>query len=312
MRKVNLFREKIIKDNEVYLLAEDVSVALGYETLEEFAEKYSDIIIKERSTISDMILESDFNHLLLLNVEVLKKLGHIEITKVETLRSRTEVIKSFYPLKYMLEGELVKYKAFNAGFSSVDEYIETVELPKDIEEEKNRLLKENVFIASTKDTNKKIQKLVDFEVLEKYGLCIQQYTHIKEGSIYIENFLVGKGIFFALYDSDYAFDLLRIQDKNLVIPTYNNDDEFEDCNYGYDTDMRDYREHTTLENILHIITHKKIEDAGVDLMRCEVPGINFYISQTEVIKLLNPNMYRDIILINGSTDFDYSKIISGV
>jgi hypothetical protein len=45
-------------------------------------------------------------------------------------------------------------------------------------------------------------------------------------------------------------------------------------------------------------------------MSCNAPGISFYISQAEVIKLLNPNMYRDIVLIDGDADFAYSKTIT--
>lgn len=82
------------------------------------------------------------------------------------------------------------------------------------------------------------------------------------------------------------------------------------CKNGHDPDMRDYREYSCLENILYLITHKNVEDAGVDLMCCDAPGISFYISQTEVIKLLNPNMYRDVVLIDGDIDFAYSKTIT--
>ena len=44
---------------------------------------------------------------------------------------------------------------------------------------------------------------------------------------------------------------------------------------------------------------------------CHVPGIDFYISQTEVIKLLNLNMYRDVILIEGAIPFDSIKYVTG-
>ena len=55
------------------------------------------------------------------------------------------------------------------------------------------------------------------------------------------------------------------------------------------------------------IYERGIDDAGVDLMSCNAPGISFYISQAEVIKILNPNMYRNIVLIDGDMDFVYSK-----
>ena len=45
-------------------------------------------------------------------------------------------------------------------------------------------------------------------------------------------------------------------------------------------------------------------------MCCHVPGIDFYISQTEVIKLLNLNMYRDVILIEGDIPFDSIKYVT--
>jgi len=103
---------------------------------------------------------------------------------------------------------------------------------------------------------------------------------------------------------------LRIENKDLIIPIYDYEEDDPQKNYGHDLDLRDYREYSCLENILYLITHKDVEDAGVDLMSCIVPGISFYISQAEVIKLLNPNMYRDIILIDGDMDFDYSKTIT--
>ena len=96
----------------------------------------------------------------------------------------------------------------------------------------------------------------------------------------------------------------------MIIPTYDYDVDDLNKNYGHDSDMRDYRKYGCLENILYLITHKDVEDSGVDLMCCDAPGISFYISQSEVIKLLNPNMYRNIVLIDGDIDFDYSKTIT--
>jgi len=52
------------------------------------------------------------------------------------------------------------------------------------------------------------------------------------------------------------------------------------------------------------------KDVRVDLMCCDAPGISFCISQAEVIKILNPNMYRDVVLIDGDIDFAYSKTIT--
>ena len=156
----------------------------------------------------------------------------------------------------------------------------------------------------------KLFELIDADVLDKNNLQIQQYIHINNGTPYSESFIVGQGIFFSVYDDGYAFDKLRIENKDLIIPTYDYEEDDPNKNYGHDPGLRDYREYSCLENILYLITHKDVEDAGVDLMSCNAPGISFYISQAEVIKLLNPNMYRDIVLIDGDMDFVYSKTIT--
>ena len=113
-----------------------------------------------------------------------------------------------------------------------------------------------------------------------------------------------------MYDSDYEFENLRIDNHDLIIPTYEYEKGDIVENYGHDPDMRDYSKFSALENIIHILKHKEIEDAGVDLMCCSVAGIDFYISQTVVIKLLNPNMYRDVILIDGDVAFENNKYLT--
>lgn len=310
MHKTNYFKKRIIMENMVYLLAKDVADALGFADLNSFMKEHSEIVENTDALFPELVLESDFNNLLVSNEMAFQRLGHIEITKVDTLRSQTESIKSFYPLKYMIEGEILKNKAFSAGYKSVEEYLERVELPKDIDEEREKFLSKEDILHSLNSSDEKIKELVDIDVLNQYDLSVQQYIHIKDGIPYSESFIAGKGIFFALYDSDYVFNSLKVIDSDLIVPTYDIGDEFADINYGHDADMRDYRKYSTLDNILHIITHKKVEDVGVDLLYCESPGINFYISQTEVIKLLNPNMYRDVVLINGTVDFDCSRLIT--
>lgn len=310
MKKITCFKTRIISDNVVYLLAGDVAGALGYTDVKTFIYEHEDIIDTTNSDFPELVAESDFNHLLLLNQEALQRLGHIEITKVDTLRSHTEAIKNFYPLKYMMEGKVLNYKAVNAGYQSVSEYLEKVEFIKDIKDEMKRFASKEDILQSLEESKKKVIELIDFDILKRNGLSIQSYIHIKSGTPYEEHFIVGKGIFFSIYDSDYAFNLLKVINGDIIIPTCDNYEDFVDKNYGHDLDMRDYRDYSTLENIMHIITHKKVEDVGVDLLCCEVDGINFYISQSEVVKLLNPNMYREIMLIDGTANFDYEHYIT--
>jgi hypothetical protein len=59
-----------------------------------------------------------------------------------------------------------------------------------------------------------------------------------------------------------------------------------------------------------ILRNKEFEDVGVDLMHCQHLGIDFYISQTEMIKMLSPSQYSNIKLIHGVEDFEFSKYIT--
>ena len=201
-------------------------------------------------------------------------------------------------------------KIGKGGNREDDDYMEEVDYVKEINNEKEKLISKRDLIESISLSRVKLSELIDADVLDKNNLQIQPYIHIDNGTPYIESFIVGRGIFFSVYDDGYAFDELRIENKDLIIPTYDYEEDDPNKNYGHDPGLRDYREYSCLENILYLITHKDVEDAGVNLMSCNAPGISFYISQAEVIKLLNPNMYRDIVLIDGDMDFAYSKTIT--
>jgi len=309
MNKIDLFKTRIIIGDKVYLLAKDVRKVFGCKSIEQLQIEHSDIV-KHFGNLPALVLESDFNAILISDKDAMKSLKHIEMTRVETLRSNTEAIKSIYPLKLIVAGKMFEDEAKNAGFQSISEYIEEVDLVKKFENEKEKLVSKGDVIECINHSRKQLSKLIDIDVLEKNDLQIQQYIHIKECTPYLESFIVGRGIFFSVYDDGYVFDELKVENYDLIIPTFDYDEEDPDKNYGHDPDMRDYREYSCLENILYLITHKNVEDVGVDLMCCDAPGISFYISQAEVIKILNPNMYRDVVLIDGDIDFAYSKTIT--
>lgn len=309
MRKIDIFKTRVLIDNKVYLMASDVRKAFGYDNMELLRKAYPEIIKKKRG-LPELVLESDFNTLMLADLSVAERLKHLELTRVETLRTNTESIKTLYPLKYLIAGNMFRMEAAKAGFQSVEEYIEKVDFMKEIESEKEKLLSKRDLLDCIQESRETLKSLIDFDTLDKYGLSIQQYIHIKECVPHLESFVVGLGIFFSVYDSDFEFQNLKIEDHDLIIPTYEYEKGDIIENYGHDTSMRDYRKFSTLDNIIYILKHKEIEDAGVDLLCCHAPGIDFYISQEEVIKLFNPNMYRDMILIDGDIYFDSTKYIT--
>lgn len=192
------------------------------------------------------------------------------------------------------------------------DYIKEVDFRKEIEDAKISIIEKKDLIECYNRSKENLEERIDYKVLDQYNLQVQQYIRIKDGVPYLESFIVGEGIFFSVYDSDYAFEHLRIDKQDLIVPTYDYDTGCLDINYGHDIGKRDYRKYETLENIRYLISCKNVEEVGVDLLCCEAPGISFYISQAEVIKLFNPNMYRNIILIDGCIEFDYSKVVTQV
>ena len=309
MNRINIFKTRIIIEDKVYLLATDVRKALGFKSIEQLKEEHIGIV-RHVKDMPALVLESDFNTILVSNIDVMKKLKHIEITRVETLRNNTEAIKSIYPLKLMMAGKMFENEARNAGYRSINEYIEAVDFVNEIKKEKGKLVSKSDLIECIRHSREHLSELLDTAVLQRNNLQIQHYIHINDCTPYLESFIAGCGVFFSVYDDGYSFDELRVENDDLIIPTYDYDEGETNKNYGHDPELRDYRKYSCLENIIYLITHKEVEDVGVDLLSCNAPGISFYISQTEVIKLLNPNMYRDIILIDGDMDFDYSKTIT--
>ena len=147
MNRISLFRTRIVIEDKVYLLAKDVRKALGcksikalgYKSIDQLQSEHSEIV-KHIKDLPALVLECDFNTILTSDIDAMKKLKHIEITRVETLRNNTEAIKSIYPLKFMVAGKMFESEARMAGYQSVNEYIEEVDYVKEINNEKEKMI----------------------------------------------------------------------------------------------------------------------------------------------------------------------------
>ena len=219
MNRTSLFRIRIVFGDKVYLLAKDVMKAFGCKSIEQLKSEHPDIV-KHFKELPPLVWEGDFNTILTSDIDAMKKLKHIEITRVETLRNNTEAIKSIYPLKLMVAGKMFENKARIAGYQGVKEYIEDVDFVKEIKKEKEKLISKKDLIDSISQSRVKLSELIDADALDKNNLQIQQYIHINNGTPYLESFIVGRGIFFSIYDDGYEFDELRIENNDLIIPTY--------------------------------------------------------------------------------------------
>jgi len=205
-------------------------------------------------------------------------------------------------------------KAVAAGCISIQEYINEFDYPEMVENRicelrKIESLPERYFeeLHYYNDPDR-----FDKDMMLEMGLQIQYYTEIKGGRAALNAFLAGKGIFYEIHaDDEHCYDEMKVVDGELIIPDYDFwKGMLVDVNYGADISGRDYREHTALENILFLLCNRKIEDAGVDLLECSEPGINAYISSDVAFRLLNPNMFKDVILIDGIVDIEQTDIVT--
>ena len=112
-------------------------------------------------------------------------------------------------------------------------------------------------------------------------------------------------------DGDEDYTNLTVVNGDLYLSEYDfTKDKFVQCKIGKDPSGRDYREFGVIENILYVLMNKRIDDAGVDLLECSETGVKMYISQSEAIKLFNPNMYRDLLLVDGIVDFSCDSYLT--
>ena len=313
LHKIDLFKTRIFHENKAYLLASDAAKGLGYKSVEDFICEYSELIVSMEQ-MPKLISETDFNWLLSSDADSLEKLKHLEITKIETLRFKTEAQKSLYPLKVMFASGVFKREALHAGFSTVEEYIEKVEYPEEIRRMIEEIKADKDVIHAYKEQVLRLKdtQFIDYKLLDRLGFEIQSYTRIKDGRVYLESFIVGKGIFYMIYlDGDEDYTGLSVMDGELFVPEYDfTEDSFVQRRIGKDSSERDYRKYGTFENILHLLMNKKIDDAGVDLLECSEAGIKMFISQSEALKILDSNMYRELLLVEGIVDFTCTSYLT--
>ena len=315
LNKIELFKTRIFHENKTYLLVSDAAKALGYVSTADFMDKYSELIVFIEQ-MPKLISETDFNWLLSNDAASLEKLKHLEITQIDTLRMKTETHKSLYPLKVMFASEMFKSKALSAGLSTVEEYIQKVDYPSEICRMIKEMQKEKDVISAYKEQILRLEdsKLIDLQLLDELGLEIQNYTRIKEGRAYLESFIVGKGIFYMIYlDGDEDYTNLMVDNGELFLSEYDlTEDRFVQRQIGKDPSGRDYRKFGVMENIIYVLMDKRIDDAGVDLLECSEAGVKMFISQSEVIKLFNPNMYRELLLVDGIVDFSCDSYLTKI
>ena len=301
MTKNNNFIPRVFDGEHIYLPIESCAHLLGHASGQELLSAYPELE-KTVAGIAGLITESDYNKLLLQNEEAFSRHIHIEITKVQTLRGETESLMQLYPLKRMAAPDWFEWKTIEKGCSSVNEFIARYDFPDECREALNRL-KQEKYLAE--QYSKDLAWLndpenINFERLANCGLQIQALTTVdSDAHMSLSCYLAGDGIFYQISDSGdeiYA-ELEKIQDGRIGMPMLEGN-EFHFVTIGKDASGRDFRKFHIFENLRWILDHKDMSNE-VSFFSYSGPGVHVDIDLEPACKLMNPNLFRRLIMIGG-------------
>lgn len=322
------FNTKIINDDKVYLKVSDVAKALGYSKAQDFINEHPSLVTKISGV--QCIRETDFNDLLSQNESALKKQGQIEITKIETLRSKVDSVMSFQGLKMLLAGNFLQMMADRTGCASKEEYIIMHEIP----EEKRKALQELIQNGqSTSNYLNMVEYLhdkerLDIEQLHSFGLDVQYLVRIDCcGRVDIDAYVVGHGVFCHVTDlGDYAaWDELYIDENgDKILPFYNSDAKNPEnreqmINLSKPNVDHDFRQGNVVENMIWCIQNLKVEaleDYEFGVFSYFDGVIDFDMGIELLAKILKPDAVStiftdkliDLETMQSITEFDSEKV----
>jgi hypothetical protein len=301
------FTTKIFHNNKVYLVLSDVTKALNYRTKQSFADVHGELITRIKG-IGDCVLETDYNSLLVMDNNALSKQKHMEVTKVDTLRNKIDMVTEMYPLKLAFGKGYFDIMARSHGCKSVEEYILKYDLP----EEERKCLKE---IQEHRESNtyykEEVQALYDrlkIDKLRQCGLDLQVMTQIQpNGHMNLIAYIAGKGVFLEFNSYDYhEWDKISVDEKgNILVPYFNYDDHSEEgeriINLSETETDRDFRKYSIVENLVWCIENLKVgslEDYENDVFNYHSDAIDFEIGIELLVKMIKPDA-SDTVYVDG-------------
>lgn len=299
------FSTKIINDNKVYLKVTDVAKALGYSKAQDFINEHSPLV--EKISGVQCIRETDFNNLLAENRDALKAQGQIEITKIETLRSKIDSVMSFQGLKLLLARDFLQMMADRTGCDSKEEYIVTHE----ISAEKRKALQE---LMQDGKSNSNYLNMVeylhdkerfDIDKLHSFGLDVQYLVSIDCcGKVDIDAYIIGNGVFYWTTDfgDDYAsWNEMYIDDNgDIILPYFNYDAKNAKeqlINLSQPIIQHDFREGNVVENMIWCIQNMQVEaleDYEFNVFGYYSETINFQMGIELLAKIIKPDAVSTI------------------
>lgn len=321
------FNTKIVQDNKVYLPLSDVVKALGCKRLD-FINEHSQLVEKISGVLC--VQETDYNNLLVENESALSNQGQIEVTMVETLRSKVDTVMSFQPLKFALARDYLQMKAVRTGCKSIEEYVLVNEIPGEKQKALIELVQKKENNSSYKNMLEYLQdkEKIDIDKIRSFGLDVQYLTSIKnDGKVKLEVYVVGQGVFCEVYDMcnyEQWNDMYIDDNGDIILPwcayDSNNPEEIM-INLSKTGIDRDFSKYNVVENILWCVENlgvKVLEDYECSVFSMFSDTIKFDMPLELLVKLIRPDavdtIYIDKIIDVETEDyltvFDKKKVFS--
>lgn len=320
------FNTKIINDNKVYLKASDVAKALGYSKQQDFINEHTSLV--EKISGVQCIRETNYNNLLSQNENALQKQGQIEVTRIETLRSKIDTVMGMQGLKMLLARDYLQMMADRTGCKSKEEYILTHEIPKEKRKALQELIQDNKSNSNYRNMVEYLndKERLDIDKLRSFGLDVQYLVSIDCcGKVDIDAYVIGHGVFCHVSDfGDYAMWNEMYMDDNgdVILPYCNYDSKNPDeelINLSNPDVDYDFRQCNVVENMIWCIQNLKVEaleDYEFSVFSYFDRIINFDMSVELLAKIIKPDavstIYTDKLIdletMQSITDFDSEKV----
>lgn len=322
------FSTKIINDNKVYLKVSDVVKALGYSKQQDFINEHPQLV--EKISGVQCIRETDYNNLLSENESALQKQGQIEVTKIETLRSKIDSVMGFQGLKLLLAKDFLQMMADKTGCASKEEYLVTHEIPQEKRKELQELMQDGKSNSNYLNMVEYLhdKERFDIDKIRSFGLDVQYLVSIDcMGRVDVDAYVVGHGVFCHLTDlGDYAaWDEMYIDENgDIILPFYNYDsknpeDKEQMINLSKPDVDHDFRENNVVENMIWCIQNLNVtalEDYEYEVFGYFDCVIDFSMGIELLAKIIKPDavstIYTDKLIDVETglylTEFDSEKV----
>lgn len=294
--KLNIFNRRILYKGKVYLIIKDCAEVL--ETKIDAFKSYCTNTINIED-IGECIDENEFNFILKKHFP--NAPASIQLTNYQTLDVKVGDIIRFYPLKRMFAEDLFKRQGELYGLS-VEEYLEQIDFPNEIEKEKEKLKIKYDIQDKIEQYKKELEqgiKDVNNIPFEKYGLELQHLSIIENGKIFFKSYYVGDGIFWSILPElmiDDMWEDALLYDGNLRVPSVDYSCGYMELSKEVD---RDFRKYSVMDNILYCLYNIQAEDEWTDYIELRKGGINIDVSKSFLMKLINPKNCSNMYYIEG-------------